>query len=103
MNEFCASQALHDSGGLQAEAICERCISVPEVQRPISDGLLVCRGEWYLRPPHVPDVNNQMTQTCVLKYMVAIYFLQTHLFDAFGEAPSTQSVGIPVGITPALG
>lgn len=54
MSEFCASQALHDSGGLQAEAICERCINVPEVQKPISDGLLVYQGEWYLRPPPCP-------------------------------------------------
>ena len=45
MNEFCASQALRDSEGLQAEAICERCMNVPEVQKPISYGLLVYQGE----------------------------------------------------------
>lgn len=73
-----------------------------EVQKPISEGLLVYQG-WYMRPPQIPYVKNQMAQTEVLQLLAGFLLLTEPTYLIRWDAHSTQSVGIPVGISPAVG
>lgn len=62
-----------------------------------------CVRRWYMRPPPAPLCKESNgSKMCPKAYDRLFTSYRYDLFDAFGDARSTQSVGIPVGLIWAL-